>query len=126
MPMLLSRNRRRDRRWPVQVLARCTTLRGGRRVESNMWVRDVNESGLRLESLDASSGGGDAAAFRRGRKISVRHLFYDEKGAREVAGTLRWAFQDPETERWRVGVRLAGGRSPSSFRDFLGVVKSSR
>jgi hypothetical protein len=91
-----------------------------------MWVKDVNESGLRLESLEAPSGAGDAPEFRRGRKISVRHLFYDEKGAQGVAGTLRWAFQDPETERWRVGVRLTGGRSPSSFRDFLDVVKSSR
>jgi hypothetical protein len=89
--------------------------------ECDVWVKDVNESGLLLESVDAAS---EDTIFRQGRKIDVRELFYDEAGPSGVEGVLRWAVKDADTEKWRLGVRFADAQDMSLFRDFLKVIKT--
>jgi len=92
-----------------------------------MWVKDVNERGLLLESVDPIPlDEPDAFCFHRGRRIEITHLFYDETGARGRTGTLRWAVLDAETDRWRLGVQFLNGEDLSSFQDFLRIVKTAR
>ena len=127
MPSVLVSNRRRSPRWPVQVLTRCTYLRGEKPVECRMWVKDVNESGLLLESVDPLPLDKPGAfRFYRGRRIEITHLFYDETGARGRTGTLKWAVLDAETDRWRVGVQFLNKEDLSSFQDFLKIVKAEK
>ena len=125
MPSLVTTDRRRSTRWPLKVLTRCTYHRGEKPVECEMWVKDVNEKGLLLESVDPLPlDKPDPFRFHRGRRIEINHLFYDETGARGRTGTLRWALLDAETDRWRLGVQFLNGEDLSAFQDFLKIVKA--
>ena len=120
MTAISSPNRRRSQRLPIRLRARCLYHIDGRTRESDMWVIDVNESGILLESVDPAP---DRPAFRQGKKIDIRDLFYDDRGGCGLEGVLRWAVRDEETERWRLGVRFADAQDMSLFRDFLEIVK---
>ena len=122
MTVISSPNRRRSRRLPIRLRAKCLYHIDGKTRECDVWVIDVNESGILLESVDPAP---NRPIFRQGKKIDVRDLFYDDRGACGLEGVLRWAIRDAETERWRLGVRFADAQDMSHFRDFLKIVKVS-
>jgi hypothetical protein len=120
--------RRRHARQPVTLLAKCLMTRKGKKVESAMWVKDVSEGGLRMETAADRLAAAPAAAFHAGDKLTIQDLFYDDRGAQSLSGKVRWARHDPETGNWALGIQLVNGSRAAArsgaFREFLEVVKA--
>ncbi len=122
-------NRRRHARQPVVLLAKCLATRKGKSVESAMWVKDVNEDGLRLE-LAPDRAAAPEGPFHVGDKLTIQDLFYDDRGPRSLTGEVRWTRRTPDTGRLIMGVQFTNGSRAAAkknpvFRDFLEVVKSA-
>jgi hypothetical protein len=120
--------RRRHDRQPVILLAKCLATRKGKKTESAMWVKDVNEDGLRLEVAPSQlSTNGDG--FHVGDKLTIQDFFYDHRGPQALTGEVRWTHRRPDSGQLTLGVQFTNGSRSAVknkvFREFLQVIKSA-
>jgi hypothetical protein len=136
--------RRRRNRWQVAVLVRCSIPKlGDETFELEMWARDVNEDGLKLEmtqglNISRVLEDGESAQFnkpfrmedvefKKGMTIKIQDLFYDDEGSPFMNGTVTWARRTPNG--WALGIQFLDKKTQSkamlgAFKDFLKVVKN--
>jgi hypothetical protein len=140
-----AKNRRRKNRWPLTVLVKCSIPKfGDEIVELEMWAKDVNEDGLKLELTKGLSTSfshktmqeGDPHSFRfddiefsKGMKVKIQDLFYDDDGSPFIEGAVSWAKHSPATGNWSLGIHFSDKKAQSkellgAFKDFLSVVKN--
>jgi hypothetical protein len=138
-----AKNRRRRQRWQVAVLVRCSIPKFSEGLfELEMWAKDVNEDGLKLEvtrGLNVSrvnTGNQDSDSpsvrfedieFKKGTKLKIQDLFYDDDGSPFINGQVQWARRSPAGIE--IGVQLTDGKAKTkavagSFKDFLSIVKN--
>lgn len=138
------KNRRRKQRWQVAVLVRCSVPKFSDQVfELEMWAKDVNEDGIKLEitkGLNVSRVATDGAPgnseplrfedidFKKGTKLKIQDLFYDDDGSPFINGQIQWV-KRTSGSGWELGVKLTDGKSKSkavagAFKDFLSIVKN--
>lgn len=141
--MKKSKERRRENRWNVAVLVRCTIPKlGEEQIDLEMWARDVNQNGLKLEltkgltinrvqerhAEDRHPLRFEDIEFSKGLKIKIQDLFYDDEGSPFVEGEISWARRS-RVGSWEVGLQLADKKKQSkeflsAFKDFLSIVKN--
>src|ERR1700689_4673057 len=101
-----TKNRRKNKRWQVAVLVRCSLPKAPHRlVEMEMWAKDVNERGMQLEwkrglsishvqqegrSVNPKPVRFEDVDFTKGDKIKVQDLFYDDDGSPFIEGKISW------------------------------------
>ena len=140
--MKKTKERRRRKRWQVAVLVRCAIPKFGNEMyDLEMWARDVNEKGLKLEwtrGLSISQVSKERrpkvirfedVQFAKGARIKVQDLFYDDEGSPFIEGRILWARRNPATATWSLGIGFDDSkRQPrelmEAFRDFLSIVKN--
>ena len=143
--MTKTKNRRRKKRWNVAVLVRCAIPHLGDDVyEMEMWARDVNENGLKLEwtkglTVSQVTKSGETGAsknlrfedvkFAKGTKIKVQDLFYDDEGSPFIEGKVNWSRKVASSESWELGIEFTDPKRQSqallgAFKDFLTIVKN--
>ncbi len=137
------KNRRRKNRWQVAVLVRCSIPKlGTELVELEMWAKDVNETGMKLEvsrglniaRLTPSEDGDEKRPvrfedieFKKGIQIKIQDLFYDDDGSPFLNGKISWARRLPSG--WLLGVQFVDTKKQSkallgAFKDFISIVKN--
>ena len=104
--MKRSRERRKRKRWQVAVLVRCSLPKYENEVfEMEMWAKDVNEKGMKLEwtkglNVSQLSTNNRKAPhtirfedldFKKGENIKIQDLFYDDDGSPFMEGKISWA-----------------------------------
>jgi len=139
------KNRRRSDRWPLTVLVKCAISKDRNDVfESEMWAKDVSESGMKLEwtrdtgappSLERRKNPArrrfDDARFGKGSKVTVEELFYDDHGSPALQGKILWARQIPSSQNWCMGVKFVGPLEKKTraflktFNDFINIVRTT-
>jgi len=140
-----NKERRKRKRWKVAVLVRCQLPQFSKdMLEMEMWAKDVNEKGLKLEwtrglgvSRVPANGRGpsthsirfDDIKFNKGSKVMVQDLFYDDEGSPFLEGKILWARQTPSSGNWSLGIQLQKMPNPSkehlgAFKDFIAIVKN--
>lgn len=141
--MKTSKIKKRKSRWKVAVLVRCSIPKvSDDLVDLEMWAKDVNEGGMKLElnkglavsqmHKEGENTEGhrlrfDDISFKKGTKIKIQDLFYDDEGSPFIEGKVSWAKLVGGT--WNLGVQFDDPKSQpkallESFRDFLDVVKN--
>jgi hypothetical protein len=137
------KDRRIATRWPVTVLVKCMVSEKENTFLSEMWAKDVNEKGMRLESVHgigpkAYRGEdqeelreGDELHFQPGTEIAVQDLFYDDEGTPMLKGKVSWAHQTPKKNAWALGVKFTSKDKHSrevigTLQEFVDVVKSTK
>lgn len=141
--MKKGKERRRRTRWQVAVLVRCSIPKFDDELfELEMWAKDVNEDGLRLEvarGLNIQKVGMkdgnfndhplrfDDIEFKKGTKIKIQDLFYDDDGSPFMNAQIQWARKTPTG--WLLGAHLTDDKKKSkelagAFKDFLSIVKN--
>ncbi len=138
------KERRRKSRWNVAVLVRCSIPKlGDEPLDLEMWARDVNEGGLKLEltkglsitrasEFENKSDGRHAPRFEdiefsKGLKVKLQDLFYDDEGSPFIEGVISWASRSAGS--WTIGLEFADKKKQSkefldAFKDFLKIVKN--
>ncbi len=139
------KDRRKKKRWKVAVLVRCSIPKFGDDLfEMEMWAKDVNESGMKLEwarglNVSLVQKDGEAAHvkalrfedvdFMKGAKVKVQDLFYDDDGSPFIEGRILWARRTPASGSWTLGVQFEDAKKQpqallGAFQDFLSIVKN--
>lgn len=141
--MKKAKERRRENRWNVAVLVRCSIPKlGDAQIDLEMWARDVNQGGLKLEltkglniaRVQESRHEDDHPLrfedieFTKGLKLKIQDLFYDDEGSPFIEGEISWAKRTP-TGSWEIGLEFADKKKQSkeflsAFKDFLSIVKN--
>lgn len=137
--------RRRMKRWNVAVLVRCSLPHPpNERVDLEMWAKDVNSKGLKLEwahglnatkiNSDGESDGPHAVRFedinfKKGAKIMVQDLFYDDDGSPFMEGKISWARKYSVSDNWGIGIQFIKNDQQTkdqlgAFKDFLSIIKN--
>jgi hypothetical protein len=142
--MKKGKERRRRTRWQVAVLVRCSIPKFDDQLfEMEMWAKDVNEDGLKLEvarglniqrvalkenaELPEHPLRFEDIDFKKGTKIKIQDLFYDDEGSPFMNAQIQWAKKTPTG--WALGVHLTDDKKKSkemagAFKDFLSIVKN--
>lgn len=142
--MKKGKERRRRTRWQVAVLVRCSIPKFDDQLfEMEMWAKDVNEDGIKLEVTrglniqKVSMKEGDDheghalrfedVDFKKGTKIKIQDLFYDDDGSPFMNAEVQWARKT--ATGWVLGVHLTDDNKKSkelagAFKDFLSIVKN--
>ena len=141
--MKKAKERRKLNRWQVAVLVQLTIPKfGDEQIDLEMWARDVNENGLKLEltpglAISRFHESTDKAKspvrfedieFHKGLKVKLHDLFYDDDGSPFIDGEVSWVKKTP-AKSWTVGIRFADKSKQSeaflgAFKDFLKIVKN--
>lgn len=137
--------RRKKKRWQVAVLVRCTLPKyENEEFELEMWAKDVNDKGLKLEwsrglSVSQLHKEGsvtsshtirfDDVEFTKGDPVKIQDLFYDDEGSPFIEGKVLWARKKPGADSWNLGIQFNDVKHQpkalmEAFNDFLGVVKN--
>lgn len=137
--------RRRKKRWQVAVLVRCALPKYKNEVfEMEMWAKDVNDKGMKLEwtrglnvsqlhhddrKTEIHAIRFDDMQFKKGERIKIQDLFYDDDGSPFMEGKILWARRGASNESWNLGIKFDDYKKQSkalvgAFRDFLSVVKN--
>lgn len=140
-----TKERRRKKRYPVAVLVRCSLPKFENEIfELEMWAKDVNEKGLKLEwsrglsvsQLTKVDGGTEAhnvrfddVSFSKGDVVKIQDLFYDDDGSPFIDGKISWARKSSDADKWNLGIVFSDPkRQPKeligAFKDFISVVKN--
>ncbi len=142
--MKKTKERRKNKRWRVAVLVRCSLPQVSKDVlEMEMWARDVNEKGMKLEwtrglgvnRLSAQDKDSkeplryEDIKFAKGTNVLIQDLFYDDEGTPFMEGKIAWVKQSQTTGSWALGLEFVKGERHSkeaqgAFSDFLKVVKN--
>lgn len=142
--MATGKNRRKKKRWQVAVLVRCSIPKFSKEIfEIEMWAKDVNENGMKLEwtrglSVSHIKDSGETeprairfedVAFNKGAKILVQDLFYDDDGSPFIEGKILWTRKASTEGSWALGIQFVNHKKQSkallgAFKDFLSVIKS--
>lgn len=141
--MKKGKDRRRRTRWQVAVLVRCSIPKFDDELfELEMWAKDVNEDGIKLEvtrglNIQRVSGGDrlerneplrfEDIEFRKGTQIKIQDLFYDDDGSPFINAQIQWARRT--SSGWVLGATLTDDKKKSkaltgAFKDFLSIVKN--
>jgi len=144
LDMKKGKERRRRNRWDVAVLVRCSIPKFDDELfELEMWAKDVNEDGLKLEiskglhvsHVSTADGENDVHPvryedidFKKGTKVKIQDLFYDDEGSPFINGEVMWARRLPNGG-WTIGVRLTEDKKKSkvlagAYKDFISIVKN--
>lgn len=138
------KERRKRKRWKVAVLVRCSIPKFSDDVfEMEMWAKDVNEKGMKLEltkglnvthvQKDSEKGGVQVRFedinFSVGSPVKVQDLFYDDEGSPFIEGRISWARQSSINGSWTLGIEFeSAAKQPEvmagAFKDFLSIVKN--
>jgi len=138
------KDRRKNKRWKVAVLVRCSLPQVSKDIlEMEMWARDVNEKGMKLEwtrGLGVSRLSGpekvtkeplryEDIKFLKGANVLVQDLFYDDDGTPFMEGKIIWARQSSTSGHWALGLTFVKSEKHTkevlgAFSDFLKIVKN--
>ena len=141
--MKKGKDKRKRTRWQVAVLVRCSIPKFNNDLfELEMWAKDVNEDGIRLEvnrglNIQRVSVGDDEEKshplrfddidFKKGTQLKIQDLFYDDDGSPFINAEIKWARRTPLG--WLLGAALTDDKKKSkaltgAFKDFLSIVKN--
>lgn len=141
--MKTGRERRQDKRFPIRVLVNCLPpgtprSRNGHASQGwEMWARDLGDNGVRLEWSQAWATRDYAidlkamderptprklsvqlptAVLKKGSKILLDGLVYDDNGAKLLRGQVKWAKINKKGQTCEFGVLVTTPERRSYFR----------